>query len=193
MKKLIINLGVLALAFSNIVLASNSNFSNQQQDVLLISRNNCMLTNNSNFQAADTILPGLDIIVVKPYQKSIEDIVNENNYITESEPMKTAYLHHSIMDQYKEVIVSIDKIEFVALEKTIDQIIAEDSQIINNEEVVETVIYSVNYQKTIEEIILEDSIIIDSKLENEIVPLDLEKIKGTNPKTTNNAGIATLK
>ena len=190
MKKSIIYLGVLALTFSNIVLASNSNLSFQEEDVVAIISTNKVLVNDAALTIKDTILPELNITVAKSYQKSIEDIINENNDITESQPIEAAYIDSSILDQYSVFTIAIDKVQFVSTQKTIDQIIEEDNEIVNNNEATES--YPLYYQKTIEEIILQDSMIIDSKLDNEVRPLDFEKINAKYVKPTNIAGIATI-
>jgi hypothetical protein len=190
MKKSIIYLGVLALTFSNIVSASDSNLSFQQEEVMAISNSDEVLVHNSVFAIKDTILPELNIMVAKSYQKSIEDIINENNDITESQPLEAAYIESAILEQYNVFTIAIDKIQFVSTEKTIDQIVEEDNQIVNNNEVTESL--PLFYQKTIEDIILQDSMIIDSKLDNEVKPLDFEKINAKYVKPTNMAGIATI-
>ena len=190
MKKSIIYLGVLALTFSNVVLASKSNLSFQEEDVLAISNSNKALVNNSAFAIKDTILPELNIMEAKSYQKSIEEIINENNDITESQPLEAAYIDSCILDQYSVFTITIDKVQFVSTQKTIDQIIEEDNQIVDNTDATE--ILPLFYQKTIEEIIMQDSMIIESKLDNEVRSLDFEKINTKYVKPTNMAGIATI-
>jgi enoyl-[acyl-carrier-protein] reductase (NADH) len=191
MKKSIIYLGVLALTFSNGVLASNGSFNFQEKGQVVLSSSDNALVNNVASLAKDTLLADIDVIVAESYEKSLEDVIKENNDITEYQPMEVAYIESSILDQYNVFNITIDGIQFASKEKTIDQIIEEDNQTIDNSETAE--VYSLSYCKTIEEIILEDSMIIDSTLDTQVMPLDFEKINTKYVKPTNIASIATIK
>ncbi|MET0759917.1 MAG: hypothetical protein ABWZ56_05825 [Flavobacterium sp.] len=173
MKNSIIYLGIALLTITNSITASNvrqsfikndaSFFSNKEYSAEIIDSKEIVTeTSNGNYSTIkvfslveDTAIFNPDTIVFNAYERTIEEIIAENNKIIES----------SISNE----------VSFLYIEKPIEEVIAENNQI--TESPVSTEIQPLQIEKAIEEIITEDNKIIESTISKEFQPLDFEKIK----------------
>jgi hypothetical protein len=172
MKKSFLYLGIVLLIFSNFSKASNFVDCKTSADQM-----HAVNVDDSTILNPETIIQG-------NYEKTIEQVIDENDRIIESEVSKESTLLYSeksieeVIAENNQIIESpISKvISFVYLEKSMEEIIAENNLITESKPSVE--VEPMYLEKTIEEIIAENNKIIDSKISNETQPLDFEKING---------------
>ncbi|HLF52988.1 hypothetical protein [Flavobacterium sp.] len=173
MKNSIIYLGIALLSITNSITASNvhqsfiknddSSFSTKQHSAEVVD-SKVIVTEISNDNDStikvfslveDTSIFNPDTVVFNAFERTIEEVIAENNQIIEN----------GISNE----------ISFLYIEKSTEEIIAEDNEII--ESTISTEVQPLQIEKTIEEIIIEDNKIIESTISNEFQPLDFEKIK----------------
>lgn len=173
MKNSIIYLGIALLTITNSITASNvrQSFIKSDDSSLSIKEHSAAVIDskeivpevvNSNYSTIkifslveDTAIFNPETVVFNAYERTIEEVIAENNKIIETD-------------------IS-NEVSFLYIEKSTEEIIAEDNQII--ESTVSNEVQPLQIEKTIEEIITEDNKIIESTISNEIQPLDFEKIK----------------
>jgi hypothetical protein len=179
MRKSIIYLGIITVAFSNVALASNKSVS-YQEDITAVGIN-VIKTTPAEYakKLEDSTLLELNTLFGPRYKKSIEEEIIENNSIVDNVVEAPAYLESVVISNNE--VITIDSLQYVLSEKTIDEIIAENNQIIDNYSTTEFILLSLT--KTIDEIVDEDNTIIESALSTVIRPLDFDKInsRSNNP------------
>lgn len=125
MKKSIIYLGIISVAFSNVIFASNAlneqqintlenvqitSFTSQNEQAAVNYNMATVLYTNKFYTVEEaTVFDPRSVIAV--YEKTIQEIVAENNQIIES---------------------SLEEVEQLSIETTIEDIIVEDNQIIES-------------------------------------------------------------
>ncbi len=138
MKKSIIYLGIITVAFSNVIFASNA-VNEQQLNTLANVQITSFISQNEQAEVKYNVVTVLDTnkfyaveeatvfdprSVMAVYVKTIQEIVAENNQIIES---------------------SVEEVEQLSIETTIEDIIAEDNQII--ESTLSNVVYPLDFEK----------------------------------------------
>ena len=139
MKKSIVYLGIIAVAFSNVILASNvvneqlfstmekgQTTSFTEQNEQLLSSSSADIAGNANklHSIEDTSVFDPKSVITTMYVKTTEEIIADNKQITES---------------------SVEEIQPLSIESTIADVIIEDNQII--ESTITNVIYPLDFDK----------------------------------------------
>lgn len=176
MKNSIIYLGLALVTFTNVISASNARQSIIRNEVsssknkeyaaeVIDSKKIGTEVSAYNYSTGKVFSPieeeaifNPDMVLHTDSQKSIEEIIAENNTIIES----------SISNE----------ISFLYLEKSPEEIVAEDNQIIQS--TISNEISFLYLEKSIEEIIAQDNQIIESTISNEIQSLDLKIMNETS-------------
>ncbi len=137
MKKSIIYLGIAVILFSNVISALNCQQSFNSEDRSLTQNipsnenTDATIGKNSTGGGGDTSSVISDEIVVNPYQKTMEEIIAENNQIIESDlPNEVTETTSEEDEQIRLSIISAQ--DPVYTEKTTEEIIMEDRQIIES-------------------------------------------------------------
>ncbi|ESU18626.1 hypothetical protein FCR2A7T_29260 [Flavobacterium cauense R2A-7] len=137
MKKSIIYLGIAVILFSNVISALNcqQSFNNENlsltQNIQSIENTDATIGKNSTGGGGDTSSVISDEIVVNPYQKTMEEIIAENNQIIESDlPNEVTETTSEEDEQIRLSIISVQGPVYT--EKTTEEIIMEDRQIIES-------------------------------------------------------------
>jgi len=143
MKKSIIYLGIAVILFSNVISALNcqQSFNNEYfgltQNIPSIQNTDATANGNSLIGKKSTGVGGdnsniiSEEIVVNPYQKTMEEIIAENNQIIESDLPKE--VTETTSEEDEQIRLSIISAQgSVCSEKTTEEIIMEDRQIIES-------------------------------------------------------------
>ena len=155
MKKSIIYLGILVISFSsftvrsnqfnnkfiNNYIALNSEIVNQENSITSVDSINVDSVNNINkikpekvySKVKDSTLLDINTLFGSHYEKSIDEIIIENNSIIGTQIEKPEYLVYFAIINTEVIDISIDNVQFVSLNKSIDDIIAEDKEILAND------------------------------------------------------------
>lgn len=160
MKNSIIYLGIALVTFTNVLSAANVDQSFTQDDFkaaqTILSDQEALLASNDvdikdSVNAEDPTLIHMESLAFTSYEKTMEEVIAENNQITES----------SISNE----------MTFLFIEKSMEEIIAEDNKIIDSPVTSEVSLLYI--ERPIEEIIAEDNMIIESTISKEAKPLSL--------------------
>jgi hypothetical protein len=173
MKKSFLYLGIVVLIFTNFSRASN--FTDCKTDV------------EQKYSATidDNTILNPESIIQGNYNKTIDQIIAEDNLITESAVSTEEPLLIYSEKRIEEIIAennliienkSIKNETLLYLEKSIQEIIVENNKITESKASVEAELLYLS--KPIEEVVVEDSKIIESKIVREAQSLDFEKING---------------
>ena len=147
MKKLIIYLGILVISLSsftvrsnqfndkfiNNYIALNSEIVNQENSITSVDNTNKVKSEKVYYKVEDSTLLEINTISESHYEKSIDDIIIENNSIIGAQIEKPEYLAYFTIINNEVIDISIDNIQFVSLNKSIDDIIAEDNEIVESD------------------------------------------------------------
>ena len=147
MKKSIIYLGILVISFSsftvrsnqfndkfiNNYLALNSEIVNQENSITSVDNTNKVKSEKVCYKVEDSTLLEINTIFGSHYEKSIDDIIIENNSIIEAQIEEPEYLAYFTIINNEVIDISIDNVQFVPLNKSIDDIIAEDKEIVESD------------------------------------------------------------
>jgi len=153
MKKSVIYLGIALLTFTNVITAlAQQTFFEEETLVQTVTANKLLSSNthnnglfekrNENYNEKTTIT-NEETIVVPVYEKTMEEIIAENNQIIESSLSTAEYLEETNAQDFP-IIIS-----------------AEESP--------------VDYEKVMEERILKDNQIIENQLSNAVTPIEPRK------------------
>ncbi|MFM9988092.1 hypothetical protein [Flavobacterium sp.] len=143
MKKSIIYLGILVISFSsftvrsnqfnnkfiNNYIALNSEIVNQKNSITSVDSINKVKAEKVYYKVKDSTLLDINTIFGSHYEKSIDEIIIENNSIIGTQIEKPEYLVYFAIINNEVIDISIDNVQFVSLNKSIDDIIAEDKEI----------------------------------------------------------------
>jgi hypothetical protein len=153
MKKSIIYLGILVISFSsftvrsnqfnnkfiNNYIALNGEIVNQENSITSVDSINVDSVNVDNTnkikpekvysKVKDSTLLDINILFGSHYEKSIDEIIIENNSIIGTQIEKPEYLVYFAIINNEVIDISIDNVQFVSLNKSVDDIIAEDKEI----------------------------------------------------------------
>ncbi|RTY90579.1 hypothetical protein [Flavobacterium sp. GT3R68] len=153
-------LGIALVTFTNALSAANVRQSFTQDDfkaAQTFQLDQEAILASSDIDAKDSVntedptIIHMETLAFTSYEKTIEEIIAENNQITES----------SISNE----------MTFLFIEKSIEEVIAEDNKIIDSTPVTEVSLLFI--ERPIEEIIAEDNRIIESTISSEAKPLSL--------------------
>ena len=147
MKKSIIYLGILVISFSsftvrsnqfndkliNNYIALNSEIVNQENSITSVDNTNKVKSEKVYYKVEDSTLLEINTISESHYEKSIDDIIIENNNIIGTQIEKPEYLAYFTIINNAVIDISIDNVQFVSLNKSIDDIIAEDKEILESD------------------------------------------------------------
>ncbi|MEO8235978.1 MAG: hypothetical protein ABI549_11235 [Flavobacterium sp.] len=143
MKKSIIYLGILVISFSSFTVRSNqfnnkfitnyialnSEIVNQENLITSVGGINKIKSEKIYYKVKDSTLLDINTIFGSHYEKSIDEIIIENNSIIGTQIEKPEYLVYFAIINNEVIDISIDNVQFVSLNKSIDDIIAEDKEI----------------------------------------------------------------
>jgi len=141
MKKSIIILGIAVLTFTNVISAlAQQSFIQGDSMAQTTTSSNASLTGKTHGnpltekrsanEERDSENVNLEIIAVTAYQKTMEEIIAENNQIIES-IVPTEQVAEDNSSQENQINISIEGYSFNG-EKAMEDVIAQDSQIIEN-------------------------------------------------------------
>ena len=147
MKKSIIYLGILVISFSSFTVRSNqfnnkfitnyialnSEIVNQENLITSVDSINKIKSEKIYYKVKDSTLLDINTIFGSHYEKSIDEIIIENNSIIGTQIEKPAYLVYFAIINNEVIDISIDNVQFVSLNKSIDDIIAEDKEIVESD------------------------------------------------------------
>ena len=147
MKKSIIYLGILVISFSsftvrsnqfnnkfiNNYIALNSEIVNQEKSITSVDNINKIKSEKVYHKVKDSTLLDINTIFGSHYEKSIDEIIIENNSIIDAQIEKPEYLAYFAIINNTIIDISIDNVQFVSLKKSIDDIIAEDKEIVESD------------------------------------------------------------
>ena len=157
MKKSIIYLGILVISFSSFTVRSNqfnnkfinnyivlnSEIVNQENSITSADSINVDSVNVDNInkikpekvfsKVKDSTLLDINTLFGSHYEKSIDEIIIENNSIIGTQIEKPEYLVYFAIINNEVIDISIDNVQFVSLNKSIDDIIAEDKEILESD------------------------------------------------------------
>lgn len=142
MKKSIIYLGIAVITFTNVISALNSqqSFNNEglgwtkttqsNKNKAVTASDNDSIEKELGNGDVDSATATPEVTDFRPYQKTTEEIIAENNQIIESTIYSEIIPLETITENYqiKDISISIP----VYNEKSIDEIMLQDSQIIEN-------------------------------------------------------------
>jgi hypothetical protein len=143
MKKSIIYLGILVISFSsftvrsnqfnnkfiNNYIALNSEIVNKENTITSVDNINKVKAEKVYYKVKDSTLLDINTIFGSHYEKLIDEIIIENNSIIGTQIEKPEYLVYFAIINNEVIDISIDNVQFVSLNKSIDDIIAEDKEI----------------------------------------------------------------
>lgn len=157
MKKSIIYLGILVISFSsftvrsnqfnnkfiNNYIALNSEIVNQENSITSVDSINVDSVNVDNInkikpekvysKVKDSTLLDINTLFGSHYEKSIDEIIIENNSIIGTQIETPEYLVYFAIINNEVIDISIDNVQFISLNKSIDDIIAEDKEILESD------------------------------------------------------------
>ena len=147
MKKSIIYLGILVITFSSFTLRSNqfnnkfinndialnTEIVNQKNSITSVDNFNKIKAEKVYYKVEDSTLLEINTIFGSHYEKSIDEIIIENNSIIGTQIEKPEYLVYYTIINNAVIDISIDNVQFVSLNKSIDDIIAEDKEILESD------------------------------------------------------------
>ena len=150
MKKSIIYLGIALLTFTNVITALAQQSFIKEEGLAQTTASNKIQSSNSfeksnNNNSGNPVNKNEETVNIPTYQKTIEEIIAENNQIIESNLSTEEYLEERNAEDFP-IIISAEK-------------------------------SPVNYEKVMEERILQDSQIIESPVLNAITPIVSGKSK----------------
>jgi Ni,Fe-hydrogenase III component G len=196
MKNSIIYLGITLMAFTNVITASNvrqsfnmndvSSTTNKTvsvetahaKDVFIVASNGNQLSQEIAFPVEDTTILNLEAVLFNTAEKTMEEIIAEDNKITETTISNEVYFL-SIGKTMEEIIAEdnsitestiSNEVHFLQIRKTVEEVIAEDDKITESSNSNE--VYILQIEKTMEDVIAEDNKITESTISNEVQSLN---------------------
>lgn len=150
MKKSIIYLGIALLTFTNVITALAQQSFIKEEGLAQMTASNKIQSNNpfekrNNDNSGNPVSKNEETVSIPTYQKTIEEIIAENNQIIESNLSTEEYLEETNTEDFPIIIT------------------AEESP--------------VDYEKVMKERILQDNQIIESQVLNAITPIVSGKSK----------------